>query len=130
MIVMGTVLLNATTARLVAKALNVIQQDSNGILIIGANMAARVIGKYLVDSNRHVVLVDNNETSILQARKDGLEGFQANIYSDDLRDQFELVDMGYLIAMTSSPEVNGYAVRKYQSVFGEQGHSALLLPQK
>ena len=41
MIVMGTVLLNATTARMVAKALNVIQQDSNGILIIGANMAAR-----------------------------------------------------------------------------------------
>ncbi|MEZ4950272.1 MAG: sodium:proton antiporter [Saprospiraceae bacterium] len=128
MIVMGTVLLNATTARMVAKALNVIQQDSNGILIIGANMAARIIGKYLVDNNRHVVLVDNNETSILQARKDGLEGFQANIYSDDLRDQFELVDMGYLIAMTSSPEVNGYAVRKYQSVFGEQGAFRLITP--
>ncbi|MCB0661446.1 MAG: sodium:proton antiporter [Saprospiraceae bacterium] len=128
MIVMGTVLLNATTARFVARWLNVIQTDSNGILIIGANMAARIIGKYLQENNRHVVLVDNNETSVNIAQQDGMEAFQANIYTDDLRDQFELVDMGYLIAMTSSPEVNGYAVRKYQSIFGELGAFRLITP--
>lgn len=128
MIVLGTVLLNATTARLVAKMLNVIQTDSNGILIVGANMAARIIGKYLQDNNRHVVLVDNNENSVGIAQHEGLEAIQANIYTDELRDQFELVDMGYLIAMTSSPEVNGYAVRKYEHIFGEMGAYRLITP--
>jgi NhaP-type Na+/H+ or K+/H+ antiporter len=130
MIVLGTVLLNATTARVVAKMLNVIQTDSNGILIVGANMAARIIGKYLQKNNRHVVLIDNNENSVGVAQNEGLEAFQANIYTDDLRDQFELVDMGYLIAMTSSPEVNGYAVRKYQNIFGELGAFRLITPSE
>ncbi|MCB0562550.1 MAG: cation:proton antiporter, partial [Phaeodactylibacter sp.] len=39
MIVLGTVLLNATTARMVAKVLKVTQDASEGILIIGANGA-------------------------------------------------------------------------------------------
>ena len=41
MIVMGTVLLNATTARFIAKSLGVFLKKSNGILIIGAS---RILG--------------------------------------------------------------------------------------
>ena len=44
MVVLGTVLLNATTARLVAKALGVFLMKSDGILIIGASQLSRLIG--------------------------------------------------------------------------------------
>ena len=130
MIVLGTVLLNATTARMVAKLLEVTLDASEGILIIGANGAARIIGEYLQDNNRHVVLIDNNETNIKKAKEAGLEAFFANIYTDDLGEHFELLDMGYMVAMTSSADVNQYAVRKYQKVFGENGAFRLITPEE
>ncbi len=130
MIVLGTVLLNATTARLVAKLLNVIQEASDGILIIGAARASRVIGKYLHENGRHVVLVDSNEANIEKAKGLGLEAFNSNIYNDDLNEHMELVDMGYLIAMTASPQVNEYAVKHYEHVFGENGTFRLITPEE
>lgn len=121
MIVLGTVLLNATTARLVAKMLGVTLDKSEGILFVGASAPSRIIAEYLKGQGRHVVLIDNNDSSIRKARKMGLEAFPTNIYQDDLEDKFDLLDMGYMVAMTSSPDVNNYVVRKYQKIFGENG---------
>jgi NhaP-type Na+/H+ or K+/H+ antiporter len=130
MIVMGTVLINATTARLFARILKVTLDASEGILIVGANGAARIIGQYLQDNQRHVVLVDNNEGSVRKAQELGMEAFMVNIYTDDLEDEFDLLDMGYMIAMTSSADVNQYAMRKYQKVFGENGAFRLIAPEE
>lgn len=126
MIVLGTVLLNATTARPIAHVLKVIQDASEGILIIGCNTASRLIAKYLQDNQRHVVLTDNNTGSINKALEMDLEAFTANIYAEDLSDQFDLLDMGYMIAMTSSHEVNQYAVQRYRNIFGENGAFRLI----
>jgi NhaP-type Na+/H+ or K+/H+ antiporter len=130
MVVLGTVLINATTARLVARLLKVTLDGSEGILIIGANGASRMIGQYLQNLNRHVVLIDNNEGSVKKAEELGLEAYNVNIYTDDLGEQFELLDMGYMISMTSSADVNNYAVRKYQKIFGENGSFRLLTPDE
>lgn len=130
MIVLGTVLLNATTARLVARWLKVIQDTSDGILIVGSSTASRVIGKYLQDNGRHVVLIDNNDFNVRKAIDMGLKAFNLNIYTDDLSEQFDLVDMGYLVAMTSSPDVNEYAARNYQRLFGENGTYRLISPDE
>jgi len=130
MIVLGTVLLNATTARPVAKMLNVIQESSSGILFIGASLASRVLGRYLKDHGRHVVMIDNNEGSVRKARELDIEAFVVNIYTDDLNDQFELLDVGYLIAMTSSPDVNEYALSRYTREFGENGAFRLISPDE
>ncbi len=130
MIVAGTVLLNATTARIVAKWLGVIQETSDGVLIIGINRASRHIAKYLRDHNRHVVLIDNNRTSVQTAKSEGLEAFQENIYNDELGDNMELLDVGYLLAMTSSPEVNKFAVTKFKDEFGENGTYRLVTPEE
>lgn len=126
MIVLGTVLLNATTARIVAKMLGVIQQSSTGILIIGANPAARLLAKYLKDNNRYVVVVDSNESNINKVKRQGIEAFTTNIFSDDLNEQFELLDIGYLIAMTSNPDVNDYTLKRYKKDFGENGTFRLI----
>lgn len=130
MIVLGTVLLNATTARLMAKWLKVIQDTSDGILIVGINRASKLIARYLQDHKRHVVLIDNNEKSVAKAKADGLEAFQRNIYADELGDNLELLDVGYLLAMTSSPEVNKFAVQKFENEFGENGTYRLITPEE
>lgn len=120
-IVLGTVLLNATTARPIAKLLGVFLTKSEGILIIGASKASRLIGRYLQRNNRHVVLIDSNQSNIDRAKKLGLEALSANIYADNLADNIELNDVGYLIAMTANPDINNYAIKKFQDQFGENG---------
>ncbi|PIB39365.1 cation:proton antiporter [Maribacter sp. 4G9] len=126
MIVLGTVLLNATTARLFAKLVGVFLKKSEGILIIGASRVSRLIAGYLQENNRHVVLVDNNETNVSKARKVGLEAFGANIYSDSLGDYIELNDVGYLMALTGNSDINKYAIDKFKGDFGENGSFRLV----
>ncbi len=121
MIVLGTVLLNATTARLVAKWVGVFLERSEGILIIGASKASRIIANYLHNNNRHVVVIDNNETNIQKCKSMGLDAIAANIYSDSLTDNIELNDVGYLMALTGNSEINKYAINKFRKQFGENG---------
>ena len=126
MIVLGTVLLNATTARLFAKWVGVFLKHSEGILILGASKTSRLLASYLKKNNRHVVLIDANYANIDQAKKLGLEAMVADVYSDTLTDDIELNDMGYLMALTGSPEINEYAIDRFKDQLGENGSFRLV----
>lgn len=126
MIVLGTVLINATTARLVARLLGVIQDSSSGVLILGANNFSITIAEYLKEQGRSVYLVDSNARNIAKAEKKGLGGIVANIYNTELAEQYELLDVGYLLAFTGSNEVNEYALKRYGDIFGELGAYRLI----
>ncbi|MFY0629571.1 MAG: sodium:proton antiporter [Flavobacteriaceae bacterium] len=121
MIVLGTVLLNATTARLFAKIVGVFLKNSDGILIVGASKPSRLIANYLQEFGKRVVLIDSNKTFIQNANDEGLEAFEVDVYGDDLTDNIELNDVGYLIAMTGSDAVNKFALKNLAKVFGEHG---------
>ncbi len=126
MIVLGTVLLNATTARLFAKLVGVFLKSSNGILIIGASKVSRLIGHYLESNGRHVVLIDSNQKNIDKAKELGLEAINTNIYSETLTDNIELNDVGYLMALTGNSDINKYAINKFSKQFGENGAFRLI----
>ncbi|MDT0642711.1 sodium:proton antiporter [Zunongwangia sp. F363] len=130
MIVLGTVLLNATTARLFAQLVGVFLKNSSGILIIGASSMPRLIAAYLKKNNRHVVLVDNNGSNVQKAKDLGIDAIQDNVYSDDLINNIELNDIGYLMAMTSNSEVNDNAIRKFRKHFGENGSFRVVSPDE
>jgi len=121
MIVLGTVLFNATTARLFAKMVGVFLKRSDAILIVGASSPARLIAKYLKDNKKRVILIDSNKNFIKKALKEDLEAFEIDIYNQDLTDNIELNDVGYLIAMTGSEAVNKFALESFSENFGEQG---------
>ena len=126
MIVLGTVLLNATTARLFAKMVGVFLTKSEGILIIGASKMSRLLGHYLENNGRHVVLIDSNQSNINKAKGLGLEAFDTNIYSETLTDNIELNDVGYLMALTGNSDINKYAIDKFGKQFGENGSFRLV----
>ncbi|HEA19890.1 MAG TPA: cell shape-determining protein [Pricia antarctica] len=126
MIVLGTVLLNATTARFFAKMIGVFLTKSEGILILGASKAPRLIADYIHRNNRHVVLIDSNQNNVNKAKKLGLEAMTANIYSDSLTDNIELNDIGYLMALTGNSDINKYAIEKFTKQFGENGSFRLV----
>ncbi|MBZ9730660.1 cation:proton antiporter [Salegentibacter sp. JZCK2] len=121
MIVLCSVLLNAATARLFARLVGVFIKDSQGILIIGASSIARLIGKYLHDNERHVVLLDNNSDNVKKARDLGIDAIEGSVYSDDLMNNIELNDIGYLMAMTGNSDINKTAISKFKKQFGENG---------
>ena len=121
MIVLGTVLLNATTARLFAKIVGVFLKSSDGIIMIGASDFARLIADYLKKNGRRVVLIDNNVENIERAKLLGLEAMEGNVYSDELLDDVELNDIGFLLAVTGSSFLNEYAIDKFSNIFGENG---------
>lgn len=126
MIVLGTVLLNATTARMVARLLGVIQEASGGVVIFGANDFSIAIGDYLKEQGRNVHLVDSNYNNIRKARERGLDGIVTNIYNSELAEEYELLDVGYMLAFTGSNDVNNYALRRYAKIFGERGAYRLI----
>lgn len=130
MIVLGTVIMNATTARLVASLLGVIQKESNGVLFFGANQATRLIAQYLITHKRNVAIVDNNESNINKALAEGINAFTVNIFTEEMTENFELLDMGYLVAMTANDSVNDFAVKKYQKIFGERGTYRVMTPEE
>lgn len=121
MIVLGTVLLNATTARLFAKIVGVFLKRSEGIMIVGASKFSRIIGAYLKKHGRSVVLVDTNANNIKIAKEKGLDAVTADIYSDAITDDIEFNNIGFLLALTGNSQINDYAIERFGDRFGEHG---------
>ncbi len=121
MIVLGTVLLNATTAKLMASLLGVSNSKTDGILFVGANKAARLLAKYLDENGREVALIDSNASNVEKSVELGLRAYEANVYKDEMDDNLELSNMGYILALTGSTDVNKYVINKYKNSFGENG---------
>jgi NhaP-type Na+/H+ or K+/H+ antiporter len=125
-ILLGTVLLNATTARLFARVVGVFLKSSEGILIVGASSVSRLIASYLKKNGRRVVLIDSNPEHIKMAHSMDLEAIEASVYDDDLSENIELNDIGYLMSLTGSSVINEFALNKFSKHFGEQGAFRLI----
>lgn len=130
MVVAGTVLINATTARLVAKWLGVVKDKAEGILIVGANTAARLIAQYMQSQGKSVVLIDRSGKLVEKAKEQGLVALEEDIYSDTLTDNFELLEIGEVMAMTGSAEVNEYALELFKKQLGAENVHRLITQEE
>jgi len=126
MIVAGTVLLNATTARFVAQWLGVALEEREGVLIIGANKAARLIAKYLQEHGNKVILLDRSASLVEKAKREGLTAIREDVFSEDLIDHPELLNVKMVLAMTGSSDVNKFAVERFKQIL-EDEHAAYRL---
>lgn len=99
-------------------------------MIVGGSRVSRLIASYLQKNDRHVVLVDSNRTNVQKAKELGIDAINANIYSDDLTDNIELSDVGYLLAMTGNDEINRQAMTRFGKQFGENGTFRLMTSEE
>ena len=71
-------------------------------------------------------MIISSVSGIHKAKKLRIEAITANIYSDNLTDNIELNDVGYLMALTGNSDINRYAVNKFGQQFGENGSFRLI----
>jgi len=124
MIILGTVTLNGLSAKFVARLLGLVQEVKNGVVIVGANEGSISIAKYLEKHDISNTMVDLSKENIRQARAASLNVLEKNILSED--DDLELDNVGHLLALTSSNDVNIFACRKFKSSFGESNVHRLI----
>ena len=117
LIILGTVILQGSSAKPVAKALGVIGKDLGGFAILGAHEGGRLIAAYLKRMEVDVVLVDTNRSNLNEARMMGLHVVEGNILSDDLSETISFTEIGNFMALTSNNELNMLACRKFKQDF-------------
>ena len=120
LIIMGTVVFQSATSRIVAKLLGVAAPDARGFLIIGANSVARVVGKALTEHGYEVMLSDTTWQEVTQARMQGLRCYYGNPVSEHADRHLDLVGIGQLLALSKNAEFNSLACVRYQREFGRQ----------
>ncbi len=119
LIIVGTVVVQGSTAKPLASWLKVLREEPRGYLIAGANENSRFIGKFLKDQGVQVLLADSSKANVREAQRQGFNVFEGNILSDTVFDDIDLTSIGKLLAMTSSNEVNSLAMKYFENEFGE-----------
>ncbi len=117
-VIVGTVVLQSTTAGWFARKLKVAEPDSNGLLIIGANPLARKIALALKNLGIRTLLVDRNWSSIKTARMDGLETYYGSPISEHAEQYLDLTGLGRMLALSPQSALNALSAIRYRSEFG------------
>ncbi len=117
-VIVGTVVLQSTTAGWLARWLKVAEPDSNGLLIIGANPLARKIALALKKLGIRALLVDRNWSNIKAARMEGLETYYGSPISEHAEQYLDLTGLGRMLALSPQPALNALAAIRYRSEFG------------
>lgn len=116
--IIGTVVLQSSTARLIARWLGVAEPAPRGFLIVGANPFSRAVAKELEKHDFRCLLIDSNREYIKQARLEGLETFYGNPVSEYAETHLDLSGIGGLLAMSRQRYINTIAAIHYRSDFG------------
>ena len=119
-LIIGTVLLQSATARLLALALGVAAPPPRGVLIFGSDPVARCVAAALHARAVPVMLADDDWAGISAARMAGLPTFYGNPTSQYATQNLDLVGFGRLFAMSTRRELNSLACLQYREEFGRQ----------
>lgn len=120
-VILGTVVFQSATSRLVARWLGVMEPEPRGVLILGANSVARKIAAALKQQELPVLLCDSSWDNIRDARMAGLNTFFGNPTSEFASQRMELAGIGNLLALSPLRELNVIACMHFKAEFGE-GH--------
>lgn len=120
MMIVGTVIIQGVSSKPIAKLLKVEREEPRGFLIAGANENARFIGKYLKSKGVEVILADTSENNLKESQKLGFETYNGSILSDSVLEDLDLTNIGKLIALTSSADINNLSCNFYKEEFGDE----------
>jgi NhaP-type Na+/H+ or K+/H+ antiporter len=106
------------SARPLARLFGVAKADPQGVLVVGADVVGREIGRALREQGLDVLLVDTNEAHAAAARALGLRTWHGSVLSTRFADEAELAGIGHVLAITPSDEVNRLAMQQFLPMFG------------
>jgi len=119
-IIIGTVVIQSTTARYIGDFLKVREPLPTGLLIIGAGNVARAIGKELQSHGFKIILTDSTWENIRLARMEGLETYFGNPISEHADRNLNLIGLGKLLAMSGRLNLDTLACLRFKSEFGKK----------
>lgn len=117
-VIIITVTIYSLTAGPLARYLNLVERNPQGVLMVGAHSLARKIAVKIQMAGFHVILADSNQTNIFAAQNSGLEICYGNILSEYVLEELDLSDIGHIIALTPNDEVNSLAAVHFKQHFG------------
>lgn len=119
LMIVGTVIFQGSTAKPFAKILKVTRSEPQGFLIAGANENARFIARVLTDHNLPFILADTSKANVRESEKQGFDVYQGDILGDSVFEELDLTQVGRMMALTSSSEINSLAIQYFAKEFGE-----------
>ncbi|WP_321366355.1 sodium:proton antiporter [uncultured Desulfuromusa sp.] len=119
LVIIGTVLLQSTTARIIALWLGVAEPEPKGFLIVGAGIVGREISKALISSGFRVQLVATSWDDATTAKLEGLPTYHGNLMSEHAERHLDFVGIGRLLALSSYDGVNMAAILQYRLELGK-----------
>jgi NhaP-type Na+/H+ or K+/H+ antiporter len=119
-IIIGTVVIQSSTARFLTKALGVNAPDTKGYLIIGANPLAVTVGTALQSANVEAILCDTDWNNISAARMAGLKTYYGNAMSEHAELHLDLTAMGGMVGLSRNHAVNTSAALRFREDFGQR----------
>jgi NhaP-type Na+/H+ and K+/H+ antiporter len=120
LIIVGTVLLQGSTAKGLARYLGVSFSDPQGFLLMGATPFACALAEALQEANFRVRLIDSNLQNVIRARLQGLDIEHGNLLSTFVEETLDLDGIGRLLALTSNDEANALACQHFEDEFDSE----------
>lgn len=120
LIIVGTVIIQGSTAKVMAKWLGVERKEPQGVLFVGANEASRTIAYYFKEKLKiPVLMADTSRVSTSEAKAMQLPVFEGDILRDNVMEELDLSYIGKLFTLTPNSEINNLACAKFASELGE-----------
>jgi NhaP-type Na+/H+ or K+/H+ antiporter len=118
--IIGSVTIYGLGARPLSRLLGLSGRGSQGVLIAGAGLFARMLATALAEEGQAVLLVDTNLENIAAARLQGLRVMPGSVISRFVMEEVQLSDLGRFVALTPNDELNALAAMQYQRTFSRQ----------
>lgn len=119
-IIIGTVVIQGLTGRVVARALGIADPEPTGVLIVGANALALTYGEALKKAGHNVLVASTGWDGISEARMKGLPVFYGSPVSSYADRHLNLLGLGNLLALSHRPGINELACVRFRYDFGRQ----------
>ncbi|MFC1702929.1 cation:proton antiporter [Patescibacteria group bacterium] len=118
--VAGTVAVYGLFSLPLARRLGVASPNPQGVLLIGADYWIRKTAIALQDAGVTVKLVDDHWVNVNKAKQAGLSAEYVQSFHEFLADEVELGDIGHVLAMSSSDELNSMVTLHLIHAFGRK----------
>ncbi|MCU0524620.1 MAG: cation:proton antiporter [Elainella sp. Prado103] len=104
--IMLTVFLQGLTAQWVARLLRITSVEATGVVMVGCNALARLIGKLFLQYGESVVLIDTDIAACELAKAENFRVFSSSALDTNVLEEAGLSKAGTFLALTHNAEVN------------------------